>query len=160
MKKTYQGTQDKSKQKFEVIGKREMLVEVPLPMVEVWEELQAQVEQLTGQGGAADHRRDSGKRGDAARGAIAPARGRSRARCVGGVSRVTWCLAGGRWPSSAAGAHAERPGSGTGQLHAPAARRAAAARGAGRHRRGADVAELSPCGAKRGGGVWDRESPA
>ena len=51
MKKTYQGTQDKSKQKFEVIGKREMLVEVPLPMVEVWEELQAEVEQLTGQAG-------------------------------------------------------------------------------------------------------------
>jgi putative transposase len=51
VKKTYQGTQDKSKQKFEVIGKREMLVEVPLPMVEVWEELQAQVEQLTGQAG-------------------------------------------------------------------------------------------------------------
>ena len=51
MKKTYQGAQDKSKQKFEVIGKREMLVEVPLPMVEVWEEMQAQVEQLTGQAG-------------------------------------------------------------------------------------------------------------
>ncbi|MGC2313750.1 MAG: hypothetical protein WA516_13945, partial [Candidatus Acidiferrales bacterium] len=51
MKKTYQGTQDKSKQKFEVIGKREMLVEVPLPMVEVWEEMQAEVEQLTGQAG-------------------------------------------------------------------------------------------------------------
>ena len=48
MKKTYQGMQDKSKAKFEVLGKRELL-EVPLPMVEVWEELQAQVEQLTGQ---------------------------------------------------------------------------------------------------------------
>jgi putative transposase len=51
VKKTYQGTQDKSKQKFEVIGEPEMLVEVPLPMVEVWEELQAQVEQLTGEAG-------------------------------------------------------------------------------------------------------------
>ncbi|MGH9701551.1 MAG: IS256 family transposase [Candidatus Acidiferrales bacterium] len=51
MRKTYQGTQDKSKQKFEVLGKRELLVEVPLPMVEVWEELQAQVEQLTGEAG-------------------------------------------------------------------------------------------------------------
>jgi transposase-like protein len=51
VKKTYQGAQDKSKQKFEVIGKREMLVEVPLPMVEVWEEMQAEVEQLTGQAG-------------------------------------------------------------------------------------------------------------
>ena len=51
MRKTYQGTQGKSKQKFEVIGNRELLMEMPLPMVEVWEELQAQVEQLTGQAG-------------------------------------------------------------------------------------------------------------
>ncbi|MGH3575551.1 MAG: IS256 family transposase, partial [Pseudonocardiaceae bacterium] len=51
MKKTYQGTEGKFKQKFEVLGKRELLVGVPLPMVEVWEELQAQVEQLTGEAG-------------------------------------------------------------------------------------------------------------
>lgn len=51
MKKTYQGTQAKSKQKFEVLGKRELVVQVPLPMAEVWEELQAEVEQLTGQAG-------------------------------------------------------------------------------------------------------------
>ena len=60
MQKTYQGRPDKSKKKFEVVdsgrfggvlGKRELLVEVPLPMVEVWEELQAQVEQLTGEAG-------------------------------------------------------------------------------------------------------------
>ncbi len=51
MKKTYQGTQCKSNRKFEVIGERELLVQVPLPMVEVWEELQAEVEQLTGQAG-------------------------------------------------------------------------------------------------------------
>ncbi len=111
MKKTYQGTQDKAKQKFEVIGKREMLVEVPLPMVEVWEEMQAQVEQLTGQAGL----------------------------------RAT------------TGAHAPRQGSGTGQLHAPAARRAAAASRTGRNRRGADFVELSPSSAKRGGGLRDRE---
>jgi putative transposase len=49
--KTYQGTQGKSKQKFEVMGNGKLLVEMPLPMVEVWEELQAQVEQLTGQAG-------------------------------------------------------------------------------------------------------------
>jgi hypothetical protein len=51
VKKTYQGWPDKSKGKFEVPGKRELLVGVPLPMVEVWEELQAQVEQLTGEAG-------------------------------------------------------------------------------------------------------------
>jgi hypothetical protein len=62
VKKTYQGTQDKSKQKFEVIGKRELLVPVPLPMAEVWEELQAEVEQLTGQARVADRRCDLGGR--------------------------------------------------------------------------------------------------
>jgi len=51
VKKTYQGMPDKSKAKFEVLGKRELLLEVPLPMVEVWEELQAQVEELTGEAG-------------------------------------------------------------------------------------------------------------
>jgi putative transposase len=51
VKKTYQVRENKSNQKFEVIGNRKLLVEMPLPMVEVWEELQAQVEQLTGQAG-------------------------------------------------------------------------------------------------------------
>ena len=51
MKKTYQGTENKSKRKFEVMGNGKLLVEMPLPMVEVWEELQAQVEQLTGHAG-------------------------------------------------------------------------------------------------------------
>jgi putative transposase len=51
VRKTYQGTGSKSKQKFEVMGNGKLLVEMPLPMVEVWEELQAQVEQLTGHAG-------------------------------------------------------------------------------------------------------------
>ena len=51
MKKTYQGMQGKSKRNFQVLGERELLVQVPLPMVEVWEELQAEVEQWTGQAG-------------------------------------------------------------------------------------------------------------
>ena len=51
MRKSYQGTEDKSKRKFEVLGKRELLVQVPLPMAEVWEELQAEVEHLTGEAG-------------------------------------------------------------------------------------------------------------
>jgi putative transposase len=51
VRKNYQGMGEKSKRKFEVIGKRELLVQVPLPMAEVWEELQAEVEQLTGQAG-------------------------------------------------------------------------------------------------------------
>jgi putative transposase len=49
--KTYQGRTDKSNAQFEVIGKRELLMQVPLPMAEVWSELQAEVEKLTGQAG-------------------------------------------------------------------------------------------------------------
>ena len=48
MRKTYQGRPEKSKDKFDVLGKRELLVEVPLPLVESWEELQPEVEHLTG----------------------------------------------------------------------------------------------------------------
>jgi putative transposase len=51
VRKTYQGSRSKSKQKFELMGNGKLLVEMPLPMVEVWEELQAQVEQLTGHAG-------------------------------------------------------------------------------------------------------------
>jgi hypothetical protein len=35
VRKTYQGMKDRCKEKFEVLGKRELL-EVPLPMAEVW----------------------------------------------------------------------------------------------------------------------------
>lgn len=51
MRKTYQGKTSKSNANFEVVGKRELLVQVPLPMAEVWAELQAEVEELTGQAG-------------------------------------------------------------------------------------------------------------
>jgi len=48
VKKTYQGTSSKSKQKFELVGNRQLAVQVPLPLMEVWEELQPEVEHLTG----------------------------------------------------------------------------------------------------------------
>lgn len=51
MRKTYQGTQSKSKQKFQFVGDRQLAVHVPLPLVEVWEELQPEVEHLTGMAG-------------------------------------------------------------------------------------------------------------
>ena len=51
MRKKYQRKQRKSNQKFEVVGGQELLVRVPLPMAEVWAEMRAQVEQLTGQAG-------------------------------------------------------------------------------------------------------------
>jgi transposase-like protein len=51
MKQRYQRTEQKSKRPFELVGGRELTVQVPLPMAEVWEELQAEVEALTGQAG-------------------------------------------------------------------------------------------------------------
>jgi hypothetical protein len=47
----YQRKDRKSNHKFEVIRGQELLVRVPLPMAEVWAEMQAQVEELTGQAG-------------------------------------------------------------------------------------------------------------
>ena len=49
MKKNYQRKERKSNHRFEVVRGQELLVRVPLPMAEVWAEMQAQVEELTGQ---------------------------------------------------------------------------------------------------------------
>ena len=51
MRKNYQSKARKSNHKFEVVRGQELLVQVPLPMAEVWAEMQAQVEELTGQAG-------------------------------------------------------------------------------------------------------------
>ncbi len=51
MKGSYQGRQGKSKGKFEVVGGQELAVRLPLPLAEVWEELQAEVERLAGEAG-------------------------------------------------------------------------------------------------------------
>jgi len=51
MKQGYQRTREKSKPKFEVVGGRELRLQLPMPLVEVWEELQARVEQLAGEAG-------------------------------------------------------------------------------------------------------------
>ena len=51
MRKNYQRKAHKSNHKFEVVGGQELRVQVPLPMAEVWAEMQAQVEELVGQAG-------------------------------------------------------------------------------------------------------------
>jgi putative transposase len=51
VRKTYQRQDHKSNPKFEIVRGEELLVQVPLPMGEVWAELQARVEELTGQAG-------------------------------------------------------------------------------------------------------------
>jgi putative transposase len=47
----YQSSVKKSTKKFEVLGSKEVAVRLPLPLVEVWEELQPEVEHLTGLAG-------------------------------------------------------------------------------------------------------------
>jgi len=51
VRKKYQRQGHKSNHKFEVVGGPELTVRVPLPMAEVWAEMQTQVEELTGQAG-------------------------------------------------------------------------------------------------------------
>ena len=51
MRNKYQRKERKSNRKFEVVGGEELMVRVPLPMAEVWAEMQAQVEELTGKAG-------------------------------------------------------------------------------------------------------------
>jgi putative transposase len=51
MAERYQSSGKKSMRKFEVVGERQLAVRLPLPLVEVWEELQPRVEQLTGEAG-------------------------------------------------------------------------------------------------------------
>ena len=51
MAKKYQTGARKSNPKFRVMGGKEVAVRLPLPLVEVWEELQPEVEHLTGLAG-------------------------------------------------------------------------------------------------------------
>jgi putative transposase len=51
VRNNYQTKDWKSNHKFEVVGRQELMVRVPLPIAEVWAEMQAQVEELTGQAG-------------------------------------------------------------------------------------------------------------
>ena len=48
MAEKYQRCVQKSTKKFEVLGRKEVAMRLPLPLVEVWAELQPEVEQLTG----------------------------------------------------------------------------------------------------------------
>jgi putative transposase len=51
MAERYQSSAKKSTKKFEVVGAKRLAVHLPLPLVEVWEELQPEVEHLTGLAG-------------------------------------------------------------------------------------------------------------
>ena len=51
MRNRYQRRWGKSKGKLQIVAGRELAVRLPLPLVEVWEELQAEVERLSGEAG-------------------------------------------------------------------------------------------------------------
>jgi hypothetical protein len=51
VRKNYRRKERKPNHKFEVARGEELLVRMPLPMTEVWAEMQAQVEELTGRAG-------------------------------------------------------------------------------------------------------------
>ena len=51
MAEKYQRCAKKSTKKFELLGRKEVAMRLPLPLVEMWEELQPEVEHLTGLAG-------------------------------------------------------------------------------------------------------------
>ena len=120
MRKTYQGIAGKSKRKFELLGSKEVAVRLPLPLVEVWEELQPEVEHLTGLAGLKIIRaviEDEVMR----RVGRAPPTGCGVALLALGaaIGLRGVCRAESGGPASA-GAHASRPRSAAGQLCAAA----------------------------------------
>jgi hypothetical protein len=96
VRKKYQSKEHESNHKFEIVRGQELLVQVPLPMAEVWAEMQAQVEELTGQAGLQILR--AVLENEVTRRVGPPHRPiRAPAACVGGSSRVTWSLRGRRF---------------------------------------------------------------
>jgi hypothetical protein len=59
VRKTCQGMQGKSKAKFELLGRKEAGAQLPLRLVELWEDLRLWLEQLTGEAEAAHFAGDS-----------------------------------------------------------------------------------------------------
>jgi len=140
VKKTYQGAQDKSKQKFEVIGKRRCWWKCRCDGRGV-EEMQAEVDQLTGQAGLRiisailenEVTRRVGRR--TARAGIGAVRW--------GGSRVMWCLAGGRWASSDHGCARGKARKWNWTVTRGCSTTGGGSERTRRNRRGADFAELS-----------------
>ena len=139
MAEKYQTFARRSTRKFEVLGRKALGISVPLPLVEVWEDLQPEVEHLTGGAGL---KIIQAVIEDEVTRRVGPRHHREAA---------SGCLRWGQQPgyvnfcgqsegaySPAPGAHAGWPGGGIGELCAYARRRAAATRGAGRPRRRAE----------------------
>ena len=98
----YQSSAKKSNRKFEVVGARQLAVHLPLPLVELWEELQLQVEHLAGLAGLQIIRgviEEEVTRRVGPRYQPDPA-----SSCVRwGSSQAMWCLPGRKWRWSVRG---------------------------------------------------------
>ena len=158
MRKKYQRKERKSNHKFEVVRGQELMVRVPLPMAEVWAELQAQVEELTGQAGLQILR--AILENEVTRRVGPPHRPNPAAGCVRWGKQPGYVVfAGQKNPvGTATGANARRPGSGTGELRSDCtARRKTATSGAGTPGRWVVHAELSASGRECCTRLRDRE---
>src|SRR5690349_13864860 len=132
------------------------MVRVPLPIAEVWAEMQAQVEELTGQAGLQILR--AILENEVTRRVGPPHRPNPTAGCVRWGKQPGYVVFATENPAgTTAGTNAGRPGSGTGELRSVAARRKTATSGAGAHGGGVVYAELSASGGERCGTLWDRE---
>lgn len=137
MRNRYQRTRGKSKGKWQIVAGREVEVRMPLPLVEVWEELQAEVERLTGEAGLQ------------ILGAILEDEVRRR---VGPRHRPDLASGNQRWGRQPGGARGR-----TGELPALTAGRADAAGGGGTDGVGAVDAEVPTGGRVGAGGLRDPE---
>ena len=155
MRKSYQGTGSQSKQKFEVLGNGKVLVEMALPIGVG--RTAGPSRAVDGARGAADYRHDSRGGSRAAGRSAAPAGSGVELCALGTAARLcgVWRAEGVDPP--APGVRARRRRSSIGQLRPTVARRTAAACGAGRDRRRADDAELSPSSGLGAGWLRDRE---
>ena len=157
MKKNYQRKEHKSNHKCEVVRGQELLVQVPLPMAEVWAEMQTRVEELAGQAGLQILR--AILENEVTRRVGRPHRPNPSAGCVRWGKQPGYVVFGGQKVP------VERPRVRTreGQevelesYAQVAARREAATCGAGRHGGGAVHAELPSSGGECSGGLRDRE---
>ena len=141
MRKKYQSKERKSNHKFEVVRGQELMVRVPLPMAEVWAEMQAQVEELTGQAGLQILR--AILENEVTRRVGPPHRPNPAAGCVRWGKQPGYVVfAGQKIPlERPRGTNAPRPGSGVSELRSVAARRETATSGARTHGGGVVHAE-------------------
>ena len=156
MRNKYQRKERKSNHKFEVVGGQELLVRVPLPIAEVWAEMQAQVEELTGKAGLQILR--AILENEVTRRVGPPHRPDPSAGCVRWGKQPGYVVFAGkksRWNDH--GYEPAKVRKWNWRATAVAARRKTATSGAGTHGGRVVHAELSASGRECSRRLWDRE---